>query len=612
VKRQWSVFLAGAGLAAIGLLNLPSANCQEIPDDEPNVSVLNAPAGTFIEAEAHPITGRKTVDDAEASGGKAVSASRAWGSIAYAPLPAGPKYFQVWVRHKHGPLLVKSSIAGKHKDLRWIRSNPTKLTWSDGGTFTREAIGDGILIARNDKKGGPEAEVDAIVLAPAKPLPPMPVSTPDDNAAPKVVQATIQWNQTVATMRPEMWGFNDFELRDPEKANQPAYQKLLSELHPAIIRIHHGDIVGSWTNAQTRTWNIEKIKAGVNASTGYKGAKIMLNIAKWPKWLSNGPTLSPAEEDEFAKLVGDLVRITRDINFPVAYWEVPNEYERGYEKAGKINDLWRLWHKMAAEIRRADPQARVGGPALSSPETRWIEGFLKNCGQSADFLTWHNYATGDIYTSNAAIFARPAAIAKIAAETRALVQKWVPNRKMELFMTEHNIKWVWDPIEPRHSNNVGTVFHASMIRNLALTANGQGIDGMMMWHVKGAAYGIIAGNNTPFPPYHLFRWGTSYLSGNIAVHSSSDESSLEVLPVVRADKTRSLLLIVKADRRVTIPAGAALFPTSASQVVRAQRVDAQGYSEQLDMPKAGTWTLPGYSVTLLTTAQVPVPAATGQ
>jgi hypothetical protein len=49
--------------------------------------------------------------------------------------------------------------------------------------------------------------------------------------------------------------------------------------------------------------------------------------------------------------------------------------------------------------------------------------------------------------------------------------------------------------------------------------------------------------------------GVRYLVGNIASTQVDDEGTLETLPIVRADKSRSLLLINKANRTVKVPGG---------------------------------------------------------
>jgi hypothetical protein len=554
--------------------------------------------GTRVEAESVAAAG--VVDDASASGGKAVTGTGDWQLLVNAPLSDEVKgdAFQVWIRRKHGPLAMKVNANGQRTD-RWNWDNPGEWTWTDMGTFSRAEFGGSILIGRGQKSDAPAPQIDAVVFAPAK-LKILPTNKPDDKAAPLAVKASVNWNKTAAKVPAMLWGANDYEILYPERAADKEYQKLLKQLDLPIIRIHNGGMAHEWTDASTQKWNVEKIKAGFKGSTGFGDAKILMNVAHWPEWLSKDKTLSPADEDRFAKLCGELVRVMRDeVKVPIAYWEMTNEYDNTYENAGKLDDLWRLFNKIAKEVKRVEPKAKVGGPALTWPKGIWLEGFLKNCGQNIDFFTWHNYASGDLYDSNEHVLSRTETIANMARDAVNAAKKYVPNKKLEMFLTEYNIKWVWDPVELRHGNNIGAVFHASTLRQLVDV----GVSGAMVWHLKGHSYGIIEGDNTPRAPFNLFRWGTHYLTGNMPENTSSDAKSLRLFPVVRADGSRSLLLINSADRRVQIAGGNALFP-SQGKTIRAERIDSDGF-KTLDAKSfmSGTWTLPGYSVTLLTTAK---------
>jgi xylan 1,4-beta-xylosidase len=72
----------------------------------------------------------------------------------------------------------------------------------------------------------------------------------------------------------------------------------------------------------------------------------MVNIAYPPSWLAKEVPLTPAQEEEFAALCARLVRVMRDdVKRQVDYWEVTNEWDTKYEKAGKLDDLWRVYNK---------------------------------------------------------------------------------------------------------------------------------------------------------------------------------------------------------------------------------------------------------------------------
>ena len=78
--------------------------------------------------------------------------------------------------------------------------------------------------------------------------------------------------------------------------------------------------------------------------------------------------------------------------------------------------------------------------------------------------------------------------------------------------------------------------------------------------------------------------------------STPDSKALEVLPIVRADGKKSLLLLGKAGQSIVVPDAASLLQ---GEKWTAQRIDADGLQEKVEVPTRGEWILPGYSLTLL-------------
>ena len=559
------------------------------------------PQGVLVEAESS--AAGEIIEDATASGGKAVTRQGDWQPLVALPVPGGDN-FKIWVRHKGGPFALKSTTDGKTQD-NWKWDKPTEWKWTNAGNFSRAALGEKLVIIRNNDKAN-TLIIDVVVFAPIV-VRTLPGFEPDEKLAPLTINASVDWKQKVGALTSLHWGTNDYEILNPQNANDEKFQAFMKEQNFALIRIHNGGFSDLWTDKNARSWDVEKIKAGFAASTGYGDAKIMLNVARWPDWISVNSTLTPAQEDEFAALAGQLARLMRDeVKHPIAYWELLNELDNNYEKAGKLDDLWRLFNKVARAVKTVDPNAKIGGPAFTWPNPKWIEGFLKNCGGNIDFMTWHNYASGDIYESNEIVFEKAGAIKSLASEAISLVQKYAPDRKIETFLSELNVKWTWEPFERRHANNVGAIFMASSIKNVALT----GITGITNWHVKGNAYGMIDGQNNWRPPAYLYGWGKQFLTGDIMQSKSDDEKLLELLPVMRADGSRALLLMNKAPGIVVVPHWQALFPDAQ----RAFRLDAEttkkpengptkiDLKEELLAPADAVLALPGYSLTLLSNA----------
>lgn len=157
-----------------------------------------------------------------------------------------------------------------------------------------------------------------------------------------------------------------------------------------------------------------------------RGAELIITIARMPRWLASsqedtlaGPfgfsrreASPPRDYKVFEQLVYETVLVlNRDHGLSPLYefWNEPNG--RNFW-IGTQDELFRTYAAFVAGARRADPEARVGGPAVGSWDARW-EGapndsgpFLKAFFRYAssppvgvghggrlpiDFVSWHNF-----------------------------------------------------------------------------------------------------------------------------------------------------------------------------------------------------------------------------
>ncbi len=591
--------------AALLAQDKPAEKPTDKPTDKP--PGINAPAGTLVEAEGNPISAT-IVEDTLASGGKGLTSANAWQPIFSAMPPADAQEFTVWARHKSGPIQIKLKSGGKTTEKKWIYETPETFRWSNMGRYKRSEMDEGIIIIRSSKRPQPDPVLDCVVFSPdATALPVgqtaplakvLPSTEPDASAAPITMTASVNWSQRISKITREVWGVNDYEILNPQNAADPEFQSFLASMSPALIRIHNGALSERWTDEKTRAWDIEKIKAGFAASTGYGKAKIIFNIPTWPRWMAPQNAPLPVEKHaELATLIGKLVIAMRDeVKQPIAYWEILNETEITYEKAGRLDEMWTLLNTLAAEIHRVDPSAKVGGPALSWPKPEQVKGYLDHCGKNMDIFTWHNYASGDIYESNESIFRKAEVISNMAKYAFDVTKQKYPDKHLQCFLTETNIKWTWDPIERRHANNIGAIFQATVVKRMATL----GMDGALVWHAKGNAYGLIDANNKLRATGQLYLWGNQFLVGDLAQSDTADASKFELLPVIHTDGSRALLLLNKAPASVTIAADPVLGAGVSAESLKASRIDATGTSDVTLTPDAaGALTLPGYSATLV-------------
>jgi len=239
----------------------------------------------------------------------------------------------------------------------------------------------------------------------------------------------------------------------------------------------------------------------------------------------------------------------------------------------------------------------------------WLEPFLKHCAPNVDFVSWHSYASGNIYDSNSYVFGRADAMASEARQAKEAIEKATAGRKVECFLDEYNVKWSWEPMERRHHNAVGAVFQACVLRRLGMV----GLDGVMVWHSIGGAYGLAEPEpwNVGKPgknPLKIGQTGRLYQIGSRCVHGSiadtavEGDKDIELIAVTRADGVRSVLLVNRANHSVAVSGADKLGVGKGQDNPTMVRIASDGLSlPQWKQELAGdALRLPGYSVTLVT------------
>ncbi|MBO3457557.1 alpha-L-arabinofuranosidase [Aetokthonos hydrillicola Thurmond2011] len=355
----------------------------------------------------------------------------------------------------------------------------------------------------------------------------------------------VDWGRSQAEISPFVFGSNDYEITIPERAASSAYQQRLAKLGIGLIRIHHNGLSDTWSDPATKTWNEAKIKAGYSVSYTKKPT-IIQNIPGWPKWMAQNQEglLDPSEYDNYATFCGQLVKIiTHNLaQRQVIYWEPFNEKEITYQKAGKLDELWKIYNKAAIAMKAVNPRIKVGGPALNWNDTSKLVPFLKTCRANIDFISWHGYGTGNASESTAELMSHTSGYRSQVEGFRALTKQYIPDRKVPLLLGEYNINYSWDSGEKRQNTYLGAVWFASVLKHLG----DAGIDMATSWLLKDGIYGMIDPENDLRPVAVFFSWGIKYLTGRI-MYTESENPLIEAMAVRQSDDRRSLLLINKSD-----------------------------------------------------------------
>lgn len=365
----------------------------------------------------------------------------------------------------------------------------------------------------------------------------------NSDSATLAAKVSVDWTTAVAQSTPFTFGSNDYEIINPDKAADPVYQRHLAELGIGLIRIHHSGLSDRWSDPASKTWDEAKIRAGYEASYPQRPT-IIQNIPGWPKWmaLTSEGLLDPSEYDQYAAFCAKLVEILNQRQRrQVRYWEPLNEKDVRYHKAGKLDELWTIYNKVAIAMKRQDPSIQVGGPALTWDEPNRLRSFLQACNPNVDFISWHRYGSGNASDSTDKLMSYTPRYAEQVHRFRTLVARHIPDRRIPLLLGEYNINYSWKSGEKRQTTYIGAIWFASVLKHLA----DSGIDMATSWHLKDGIYGLIDRKNNLRPAATVFGWGIKYLTGQV-MQAQTDHSFVEAMAVRQADRGRSLLLINKS------------------------------------------------------------------
>ena len=165
-------------------------------------------------------------------------------------------------------------------------------------------------------------------------------------------------------------------------------------------------------------------------------AKPLMAIAFKPKALFpviDQDVVEPKDWKAWEELIFRLVKHYKDRGAGIEYWEVGNEVDIG-EDGGcpyrfKPDSYVRYYQHTAAAILRADPDARVGGPALANFRSPILPALVEAAAAGKipiHFVSWHIYSS------------EPARVRETIEYVKTLLAKF-PNVKVEKILDEWNM-----------------------------------------------------------------------------------------------------------------------------------------------------------------------------
>ena len=184
-------------------------------------------------------------------------------------------------------------------------------------------------------------------------------------------------------------------------SEQPMWNDRVNEvrmLHPKIIRLFIQEYFDLLPEPGKYHWDTLDASVDTILKTG---ATPLMNIDFKPRVLYpaiDQRIVDPNDYTQWETLIFEMVKHYRQRGSHIQYWEVANEPDIG-ENGGcpylfTPESYTRYYQHTIAAIRRADPSAKVGGPALAgsrSPILPALLDFVEENKTPLDFVSWHIY-----------------------------------------------------------------------------------------------------------------------------------------------------------------------------------------------------------------------------
>ncbi len=217
----------------------------------------------------------------------------------------------------------------------------------------------------------------------------------------------------------------------------------IKALHPGVIRLfvsEYYDVL-----PEPGRYRFETLDRAVSDIL-LTGAKPFMSFCLKPKQffpVVDHDIVEPNDYAAWEQFVYDVVKRYVDKGAGIEYWEVGNEVDIG-EDGGtpyrfKPESYARYYKHTSAAILRADPGAKVGGPALAWYKSPILPELLRVCSKDKlplHFVSFHHYNNS------------PLVIREQIEYVKSLVAGY-PDLKPEVIMNEWNMDLFNPPLDPR-------------------------------------------------------------------------------------------------------------------------------------------------------------------
>jgi len=322
----------------------------------------------------------------------------------------------------------------------------------------------------------------------------------------------------------------------------------------AVKKNEDGTLRYDWSDLDKRLDFMKKV-----------GCELIFCISYMPEPLDAVPNPErhsyPRDWDEFGELVYQTAKHCIDRGTPVKYWEVWNEFNTGWmvdpDGWDHLKTYTTLYDVCWKAVRKADPTAWVGGPAIASGPwnendprgpgvngEKFMRGLMEHCektGAPLDFITWHEY------------FQPHGIMKKEAEQIKEYLNDYPKVKKQvkEYAVTEWSYAWWHDRA---HDNEIGAAWAAaSMLRGWMAA----GVQKPCWFLAKDFSsglrgeWGMFTRENKPKPVANVCRMFNSMMP--IRIECKGEDEQIASVASLDPDSGRVTILIVNFAERYGPP-----------------------------------------------------------
>jgi hypothetical protein len=307
----------------------------------------------------------------------------------------------------------------------------------------------------------------------------------------QTAQVQVAFSERLGPLHIERMGLGQGGLsEDPMWADRIAEVRAL---HPQVIRL----FVQEYFNLlpERGRYHFDTLDRSVDTILKTEAKPLMCICFKpavlFPK--VNQDAVEPDDYTAWEQLIFNLAHHYQDRGHGW-FWEIANEPDIG-EDGGcpyrfKSDSYVRYYQHTAAALLRADPEARVGGPALANVRSPILPALLEFCSTNSTplhFVSWH------IYSSD------PKSVRGTVAHVKGLLTKY-PSLKPETVLDEWNMDLTNPPLDPRYQ----PCYVAEVIRQM----KDAGLDYSCYYHLRDwyVDFNTFAGFFSPQGTAFMTRW----------------------------------------------------------------------------------------------------------